>query len=435
MKRRINLGNASNLIVSNFAIVLYLGLGITCAFYKLSLVAGLFFFLCLLGVISRIWGGIAMRGLSAEASCARTRLFPGETTEIEYTVRNDKSLPLIWLEVSQLAPPHDCLVPDDNFEYFYKEYNTKHGVDYETHVRQKFSFVLGHRTVTFPSTWLAKRRGFYQMENVILRSGDGFGMTQQEQTNETMNIPDFAVYPRPIPVNISSLLMEQWDCQIGTKGYVEDPTIIRGIRDYQVGDSWKRINWRNVARQQELKVNVYEIIKPKALHFIIDGESFARITPDNKHLESMLEIIGSVLIALFDMGVACGLSLPKSENFPAINLAPDGSRSLEGLLYYLAGYNFANELHPDSKPDHKIWLPSQFDHDGAASAAMIAGRTYYICFRTPREIPDMLKNIEPSRAVILSVMDADINPPYDIPVHSLSSLRRGTAEEEERKDD
>ncbi|MGE4483787.1 MAG: DUF58 domain-containing protein [Oscillospiraceae bacterium] len=433
MRKRIKLGNASNMMVSNFAILFFFALGITCTVYNLPLVSGMFFFLFLLGVIARIWGGFAMKRLSASATCTRTRLFPGESTEIEYIIRNDKALPLIWLEVSQKAPPKDCLVPDENFEYFDKEYNSKHGVAYESNVRQKFSFIMGHEAVTFPSTWTAKCRGLYQMESIILRSGDGFGLTQAEQINEVMNIPDFAVYPRPVPVNITTLLMDQRDSQIGSKGYIEDPTILRGIRNYQTSDSWKRINWRALARQSELKVNMYEIIRPKAVHFIVDGESFARITNDNKYLEVMLEIIASSITRLFEAGVQCGLSIPKSMNFPAINLPPDETRTLEEILYYFAGYECLNALDEEvSTREHKVWLPAQFELQGAISAAFMAGKTYYVTFRTPKELPVMLGSIDPSRAAIFTVMDTNVNPPYDVSVSSLSVLKSGAADTERR---
>jgi len=425
MKRKTKLGTASNLIVSNFAIIAFFGIGIAFAFFKFPLAAGACFFLSLLGVVSRLWGGAAMRGLSAEASCAHTRMFPGETTRIDYSFTNDKSLPLIWLEVSQLAPENDCLVPDEGFEYFIREYNAKEGTVFEKNVRQKFSFILGHSGQSYSSVWTAKRRGFYEMNSITLRSGDGFGMTQAEQAVDTLNIPDFVIYPKPTAVDITPFLMDQWECVIGTKGYVEDPTILRGIRDYQTGDSWKRINWRNLARQHELKVNMYEISHPKALHFIIDAESFAHRTADNRHLEAMFEIISSAFVELFEAGVACGISLPKSKRFPALTLPPTESRTLEERLFYFAGYDFANELDKElSKPSKKIYLPAQFDVDGAAAAAMISGRTYYICFVTPKELPPMLQEVDPSRAAIYSVMDSSARPPYDIPVHSISSIRR-----------
>ena len=117
---------------------------------------------------------------------------------------------------------------------------------------------MWHQTLEWDSCWTARRRGIYPLDHVLLRSGDGFGLTQIEKPYPVERSPVFVVYPRIVPVRTDLFLQNLWDAKSGAKGYFEDPNVIRGERAYQSTDPWKRINWRMAARKEELEVKLYE---------------------------------------------------------------------------------------------------------------------------------------------------------------------------------
>ncbi len=138
-------------------------------------------------------------------------------TTFSYTVKNDKLLPLIWLELSQGIPERDCLTPDETFERYACLSGEAQGRESTPDTadrpapdayRRTFSFVMGHETLTLRSVWTARRRGVYRMDRLMLRSGDGFGLSQVEAPCPPSKLPQVLVYPRSVPVDISLFLQD-----------------------------------------------------------------------------------------------------------------------------------------------------------------------------------------------------------------------------------
>ena len=112
------LSKNSSLLVSLPALGLWLILTAVCAALGFLTLAGLFLFFLLLFSFVRYWAARAMEGVSLEIDCHRRQLFPGMETELEYKLKNDKLLPLVWLELSQQRPEKNCVVPDESFEAY-----------------------------------------------------------------------------------------------------------------------------------------------------------------------------------------------------------------------------------------------------------------------------------------------------------------------------
>ena len=383
----------SSPLASPVGVLLWLVLGVVCTVAGYRLLAGAFAFLFLLGGSAARWGRRAMTGVSVEVCCDRQQLFPGEETELRYTVKNDKLLPLVWLELSQNAPDRDCLVPGGGFEEYSYLDPQEEGAEPIRAYRRTFSFVMGYETLTLSSRWQARRRGLYRPRQLLLRSGDGFGLTQLEHSAPGERLPELVVYPRPVAVDVS-LFLHSLQMRISSAmGLAEDPSVLRGLRPYQTTDSWKRINWRMAARQPgELKVNFFETVQPVTVHFILDGESFCSLEEPgpSEALEEALEVLASVIRELFRRGIVCGLSLPVSRRFPAVDLPPAEGRSAAELLYYLAGYEPRTEGAPagEGQPPREL-LPSRFDIPGTLAAAGAAGMTGIIT-QNPKGLPSRL---------------------------------------------
>jgi len=421
-----NAAMGSSPLAAPAAVGLWLGLGVLCLVLDLRVLGGAFVFLFLLCGAAAVWGRRAMKGVELRCRCDKRLLFPGEETELAYTVTNDKLLPLVWLELWQAAADRSCLTPDDSFESCTLTDTREEAAQPRPAWRRSFSFVMGYETLTFTSRWTARRRGIYKPRQMLLRSGDGFGLTQLERRSSAETLPELVVYPRPVSVDVSLFLHSLRQRPSAAMGLAEDVSVLRGLRAYRTTDSWKRINWRMAARQPgELNVNVYETVQPVQVLLVLDGESFYA-PGDEAPLEEALELLASAVRELTDRGIGCGLCLPASRHFPAVNLAPGEDRPAAELLYYLAGYDCRGTLvrDKDGLLTGEI-LPSVFDLAGVAAAAAAAGITAVITGNPDALDPALLQRLGDApwifSAGALTARDPEMH------LLPLEQLRRGAA--------
>ena len=418
--RTFRVGRSSSLLVSTGGLLLFCAAALAALYFGSALMAGLCLFFLLLGLAARWWGRRAIERVSLAITCPRRRLFPGQQTTLCYQVSNDKFLPLVWLELSQNGPERDCLCPDGEFES-YRPLGTEQ-TQQPPHLRQTFSFIGAHQTLTVESTWTARRRGVYAIDRLLARTGDGFGLVQQERTLAPGQCPVLAVYPRQVETDLSLFLAPQWDCVSGRRGWSEDNTVLRGSREYQNGDNWKHINWRMAAREQGLPVNLYETIQPRGMHFLLDGESFVS---HGDELERTLEILGSILIGLTGAGISCTLTLPQSRRFPALTLTCAEEGTPDELLFHLAGYDCLAALDPsvEQTPAAPVYRPSRFPQDAVSQTG-----TTFLITRSGAALPeDLLPKLDPGKAWVLALEDCDAPAKLGLRCVSLNSLVRGGA--------
>ena len=340
--RKGRMGSLSGLAASRGMILggLIGALAFNLAGYLLLSVLLLFF--ALLGLLARQWGLRALRRVEVTALGGHTALFAGEEITLSYTVVNGKPLPLTWLELCQEMPVNGCMEPLDGFERYElseMERTAEENAPAALY-RKRLAFLMGFQSVSWDTVWAARRRGIYQLGAIQLRSGDGFGLTQTAAPCPLPHVPTFAVYPRRVAVDPGPFLKNLWNGQTGARGWLEDVTVMKNVRSYRPGDSWKRIDWRMAARQQGVLVREYDTIQPRTIHFIFDGASFLGLSEGNEELEHALSLLSSLLVELDLAGVRCGLSLPQTGRSPNVDLPPDDrSLSLSDLLFQLAGFD------------------------------------------------------------------------------------------------
>jgi hypothetical protein len=277
-------------------------------------------------------------------------------------------------------------------------------------LKMRFSFLMGRETLCLATAWTARRRGIYTLEEVLLRGGDGFGLTQAEQRVKVPGEPSFVVYPQLIPVDTAPFLRYQWDGRSGSHGFLDDPSVLRGQKKYELTDSWKRINWRMAARQQELSVNLYETIMPRTAHFILDGESCCGLAPSFDELEDVLRVLASLLVGLAAAGVCCSLSLPRSARLGPCNLTLGEGTDVSEALLLLAGYDclaipVAEESDAQGKP--VVYTASVFDEKRTGALAAAAGWTYCLTYSAgPFLRAGAPVQLDPTRLTLLTWKEA-----------------------------
>jgi uncharacterized protein (DUF58 family) len=120
------------------------------------------------------------------------------------------------------------------------------------------------------------------------------------------------------------------------RGFYTDNTLISSIRDYREGDSFRDVNWRLLAKQDSVQVNVHEKLAMRRVCLMPDLESFVYTTvvesPDGErsvqrvvreeNMEHMLSILASVIMGVHERGVLCSLVIPAIGDAPAKLVMP-----------------------------------------------------------------------------------------------------------------
>lgn len=334
----------SSLVAMRPVIVMNLLASVVFAYFKVTTLAIVFMLLCILGCIAFLWGKASRKDLYCDFNYSSLGLFPGETLEITVDIRNKKFLPVLWMSVD------DCFT-----EIF------------------SVPALLWHEETQIKRTWVADKRSIRYLKNRSVLTGDGFGLSQFFLEDNITGANAVAVYPKRISVNPKMFMKNLWNANTGKNGMIEDVTVIKSTRDYQVSDPARYINWRLAARNLPLSVNRYESIQPRGVHFIFDGESFC---DHEEELETALSILGSELLELAEAGFSSGMSICKGRETPAVTYSFDDP--IEDMLFSLAGYNLL-QISWD-EVGRREYNDSEFDNAAILKQTGSVGHFYYICY-------------------------------------------------------
>ena len=357
MKKK--LGFQSALLVSGWVIGGAFALSILAWFAGLSAVGVLLMSAAVTGLISRLWAAASLRGVRAVVRCESETLSAGQTVTLHYSVENAKAVPLVWLELCQDVPVRGCLEPDSSFvRQTYTEAEAQYLGRTEAYVR-RFSFIGGGSTLEWDCVWTGVRRGVYRPQELTLRSGDGFGLTQTTGQAPGLSGRVLTVWPKLVPVETWPFLRHVWSGTTGKAGWQEDPTVMLGERAYLPGDPWKHIDWRTAARTDELMVRQFDRVMPLSVLFIFDAVSLDDV-------EEGLSLLASLIFALDFAGIDCGVALPATAQAPCIVLRPeDPFITRNRCLFALADFEAES-----AKPS--------FDFKAVMSAAAGTGQVWMI---------------------------------------------------------
>ena len=353
-------GFQSALLVSAGVIAGSFGASLLAWWVHADAVAALLLTVSAVGLASRLWGFYALRRLPVEVRADSETLSVGQEIALHYTITNAKALPLIWLELCQDVAPRDCLQPREGFERRRFEADEAAYSGRSEAWLRSFSFLTAYKKMEWTGHWVGCRRGVYRPGPLVLRSGDGFGLTQSVAAVPALEGKVFVVWPKIVPVRTEAFLRNIWTGHAGRAGWVEDPSVLRGERAYQPGDPWKRIDWRAAARTDELFVRQYETLRPMSVLFILDTASL-------EDPEEGISLTASLIRRLSLEGVRCGLALPQTGKDPALLLRPDDpSVTAESCLYALADH------------EAETARPEAFDLRALVSAAPEAGQLWLL---------------------------------------------------------
>jgi hypothetical protein len=175
----------------------------------------------------------SMAALTVQRSFV-SHAFLGETIPVRLELQNQTRLPMPWLRVGESLPSD--LASTDQISRVYT--------------------LRPRERVTIDYSLRCLRRGYYPVGPLRLTSGDLFGFADMQSRGE--GVQYLTVYPRIIPlVGLALPSRLPFGTLASPQRMFEDPARLRGVREYQAGDSQRRINWKASAHSGSLLVKQY----------------------------------------------------------------------------------------------------------------------------------------------------------------------------------
>ena len=298
-------------LVSIPAIIIWLVLCVVAVFFGNIPLAIFLGFISVISLFSYFWAKYSLKNVNYKIKIRKKFIFPGQTFTIRRIIENNKTLPLLWLEILEECDIDDCALTQK--KYIIKNLYREEDVEKFRYERlYNFSIIKWNERIEFKDKWEAKHRGILQIDSSEISSGDGFGLCKKKQVF-TFDKKRITVFPKLVNVSIDKILNDMWDSRSAAKGYLQDRTIIKSTREYLPGDPVKDINLRLLAKGLGLKTNVFEIVTPDSVLFILDSASFRDYSSEK--FEESLSVLASIINKLCNRGINVSLLTPKSKWF------------------------------------------------------------------------------------------------------------------------
>jgi uncharacterized protein (DUF58 family) len=203
--------------------------------------------LFVIALVSGSWSRLSLFGLHYRRHFSETRAFMGETIELTLELRNQKFLPLTWLEVVDVF---SATLPLGGGEVVLNR-ATNLGEFRTFWMPGAFQRLTRHFTIQ------CTQRGYHTYGPATISTGDGFGLFSRTVRGGERN--QVIVYPRLYSVAELRLPAKN---PFGEKGsrlqLFEDPLRTIGIREWMAGEDMRRIHWKATARHQHMLSRIYE---------------------------------------------------------------------------------------------------------------------------------------------------------------------------------
>ncbi len=278
-------------------------------FLAISFGVGLFFHLetliylppaiLILILISTGWNRLCLKDVSYERKWVFRRGFAGEEIPVSIKVKNDKPLPLLWLQTRDAWPravgprDGDALTISHKPEFGYLP-NFFHLNWFSS---QKRSYQLQLRS-----------RGYYRIGPVRLTSGDFFNLSENQKVLD--QVDDLVVYPsiRELPD-----LSVQTRCPIGTtpskRRMLQDHCLPYGIREYRPEDEFRFIHWNATAHTGTLQTRLFQPVTSRVMMICLNGTTSDVVMGGYyaEVLENLISLAASLIYRAHREGFSVGL--------------------------------------------------------------------------------------------------------------------------------
>lgn len=162
------------------------------------------------------------------------RAFMGERLTVTTKLTNKSRFPIPWVEIREIIP---------------LELRTNRGLS-------KVISFRGQGSKNYSYQIRGMKRGYYRIGPLQIAAGDYFGFREISRSLS----PDFVtVYPRILSLSEIQLPSRlPFGTLASNQRLYQDPARPMGVRDYELGDSLRHINWKSSARASKMLVKTYE---------------------------------------------------------------------------------------------------------------------------------------------------------------------------------
>lgn len=265
-------------------------------FYLLYTLFGIF-------VLGRLWARRSLASVSVRREHDE-RVFHGETLTVDLDVHNRSWLPVLWMRLNYSVPAELAGGPI-----------SRPVVSLLPRERMKVSYSL-----------VGRRRGYYPLGPLVAHGGDLLGSTTYEFRQAEGQF--VIVYPKIVALHDLGFPSQSPFGTLPSRERIfEDPNRILGVREYQPGDSLRRMDWKTSARTGSLQVRRYEpaIALETAVFLNLNAADYPQHTK-YQSTELAIVIAASVAAHLVEKRQAVGLITnghdPLQNPGPEANLAP-----------------------------------------------------------------------------------------------------------------
>jgi uncharacterized protein (DUF58 family) len=374
--------------------------------------------LMLVEITTSLWERYGLSRVTYRRHLSSTRVFCDEEVRLEIEIANGKPLPLPWIQIDDEIPENISLLNSKTFP----------------------SPNPGRMEITnlFPLMWYEKvtrrykincsRRGFYTFGPARITTGDLLGLAASETNYLEAN--NLIVYPKIVPLENLGIPSAHLSGEVLTRRRVyEDPILTMGIRDYQSGDSLKRIHWKSTARTGNLQTKLFEPSTTMDMGIFLDVRTTVPPMFGTMPHLTELGIIAAASMCYYAMleGYRVGLYVNewRYQAKEAIRIPP--SQHTEQLPHMLE-----NLAKIDPSPDESMPMPTLVLREGTS---LPWGSTIVVISAVPTEglLSSLQKVKKAGRMVALVILGSGEMPsdkdglniyriPDDIPWQNLKGL-------------
>jgi uncharacterized protein (DUF58 family) len=217
----------------------------------------------------------------------------GTTIPIEIEIRNQGRLPIPWLLVEDLLPRRALMFQPPALQ-----------VD-GTRIRVMLLAARRSRLLAYRLT--CNRRGYYQIGPTVLETGDLMGLHRRYRVGAE---PQYLlVMPKVIPLSGYDIASRRPLGEIRMRERImDDPTRLKGIRQWQPGDPMRQVHWAATARTGTLHSKIYEQTSVAGITLILDLHVDSN--PANQEpmrTELAITFAASLATAMYEMNQPVGL--------------------------------------------------------------------------------------------------------------------------------
>jgi uncharacterized protein (DUF58 family) len=248
--------------------------------------------------VSWVWNQLSLFGLYYRRHFSETRAFLGETVELTLEVRNQKILPLTWLEITDVFPP---TLPLDRGEVV---------INRASNLGEFHTFWMpgAFQRSTRRFTIHCTQRGYHTYGPETINTGDGFGLFSRKVLG--LRRDRIIIYPRLYSAAELRLPAKNPFGERGSKLQLfEDPLRTVGIREWQPYDTLRRVHWKATARYQHMLSRLYEPSEEPQVLIFLNVATMVRHWQGSipELLERTISVAGSLAAVCTEQRLPVGL--------------------------------------------------------------------------------------------------------------------------------